>query len=270
MTATMVTATMATATTERSVRRLRRCFGPDGRTVMIAMDHLPKFGQAVEVPAYGRLLPMMAAADVDAVILRAGPALRFQNEIDRLGLVVSLGKEMAQHDGVEVALRLAADMVKIEVFPGPATSRETKTTLGGLGSACGRWSMPSIVEVIPGSFEDLDAHTAQNIAAGIRLASDLGADVVKTKFVGTIDSFHKAIADAGVPVVVLGGGNGDVRNLFEMVQKALEAGAAGVAVGRRVWRSERPDRVAGGLVEFVHEGLSVDRAITGLTRSMAS
>jgi len=64
-----------------------------------------------------------------------------------------------------------------------------------------------------------------------------------------------------VPVVVLGGEKlADERSLLEAVAGALEAGAAGVAIGRNIWQHRDPAGMTRALVALVHGGATVDEA----------
>jgi DhnA family fructose-bisphosphate aldolase class Ia len=88
--------------------------------------------------------------------------------------------------------------------------------------------------------------------------------VVKTAFpTGASADEFKAIVDACfVPVIVLGGAAmGDDRALLEMVRKAMDAGASGIAVGRNVWQHPNPPKIAAALNAIVHGVDTVDSAL---------
>ena len=235
-----------------------------------ARAHLSRLGRGVRLREPARVLREVAAAGADAVLLRPGPAARHAAELGRAGLILSLGYDVPAHDwGVELALQLGADGVKVEAFPGSATCPDSRALLAPLAARCTRWGMPLVAEMIPVSFEARDAHTPAHLADAARLGADMGADVVKTKFTGDSESFAELVALAGVPVVVLGGSPPDERALFTAVRLALDAGAAGAAVGRRVWGSDRPGHLAGALARLIHEDLDVERALAEATRTSA-
>ena len=251
-------------------RRLRRILSSDGRTLIVAMDHLSRLGRRVRLRDPGFVLREVAAAGADAVLLRHGPAARYVAELDRMGLILSLGYDLPAHDyGVELGLRLAADAVKVEAFPGSEAMPDSRARLAPLAARCEQWAMPLIAEMIPVSFADREAHTPANIADAVRLGADMGADIVKTRFTGDVDSFAEVVALAQVPVVILGGSGGEERALFAAVRAALDAGAAGAAVGRRLWTSSRPGRIAGALARMIHEDLGVEAALAEASRTVA-
>jgi DhnA family fructose-bisphosphate aldolase class Ia len=253
-------------------RRLGRLLGNDGRTLVVALDHLPKLGREVALREPGRVLAEVAAAGADAVLVRHGLAARAVREVGRAGLILSLGPglQAAPREGVELALRLGADGVKVEVFPGAPDLPRPAALFSPLAAVCEAWAMPLVAETIPVSFTAAEAHTPENLLAAARLGADLGADVVKTKFTGDAESFAEVVAAAGVPVVILGGAGGGERALFEAVRQALDGGAAGAAVGRRIFTSPRPGHMAGALARMIHEDLGVEAALAEATRALTA
>ena len=207
------------------VTRLRSLdiFAGDGRTLIVAMDHLSRLGRGVRIHQPGRILREVGAAGADAVLLRPGIVARHAADIGRMGLILSIGSDRKVGDwGVELALRLGADAVKVEVFPGSEQAPDPRAVLGPLSERCAAWSLPLLAETIPVSFEARDAHTPEHLTDAARLAADLGVDIVKTRFTGDADSFAGLVALAGLPVVVLGGSKGDVESLFTAVRQSLD------------------------------------------------
>jgi DhnA family fructose-bisphosphate aldolase class Ia len=247
--------------------RMRRLLRPNGRTFIVAMDHLSRPGGTQPIRDPQRVLAEIAAADADAVLLRHGTAVRHAEQLGRMALVLSLNHEDSfLEQSIRLALRLGADAVKVVAFPGSIDLASSVPNLGLLAAQCDQWAIPLIAEMIPVSFEAKQAHTATNIASAARLGSDLGCDLVKTKYTGDQKSFSEVVRLAHAPVVVLGGADGDIDSLFKSVREALDAGAVGAAVGRKVWQSEVPGRIAGALARLVHEDVSVKTAIREASR----
>ncbi len=246
---------------------MRRLFAADGRAVFIALDHLSRPGAGVRLRDPGRVLREVDAVGVDGVLLRAGLARRCAASLGRTSLILSHPRDLDPAQGaVELALRLGADAIKTEALPGSQAEPLSLPRLAALAAECERWSMPLVAEMLPVGFGARDQHTPDKLCDVARLGSDLGADIVKTKYTGDRQSFAELVDLTGVPVLVLGGSKGDLRGLFTMVRGALQAGAAGVAIGRSVWASEQPGRVAGALVRLVHEDVEVDVALADVER----
>lgn len=124
--------------------------------------------------------------------------------------------------------------------------------------------IPVILEALPFNIGRPDDYTVENVRFAVRLAAELGADVVKTAFPtnGSVAEFRSIVEAALVPVVVLGGAAmGDDRALLTMVKNAIDAGASGIAVGRNVWQHANPPAVASALHAIVHDEANVDSAL---------
>jgi len=68
-------------------------------------------------------------------------------------------------------------------------------------------------------------------------------------------------ASLPVPVVVAGGSRiAETPVFLERVEKAMEAGAGGVAIGRNVFQSHQPDRLLRAICGMVHRGLSAGKS----------
>jgi len=83
--------------------------------------------------------------------------------------------------------------------------------------------------------------TPSIVAYGARIGMELGADLVKVKYTGSAESFKWVVECASPARVVMSGGEmvGD-EELLSRVKGALNAQAAGIAVGRNVWERSEP------------------------------
>ena len=65
-----------------------------------------------------------------------------------------------------------------------------------------------------------------------------------------------------VPVVIAGGPKMDSdRDILEMVKGAVDAGGAGVSIGRNVFQHRDPSRMVGAISLLVHENAGVEEAL---------
>lgn len=91
------------------------------------------------------------------------------------------------------------------------------------------------------------------VAYGARLALEMNADFVKVPYTGDAESFSWAVRAAGkTGVLAQGGKKTDWVNLEEEVSGAMQAGAAGIAIGRNVWQDENPNEISKKLAEIVY------------------
>jgi class I fructose-bisphosphate aldolase len=100
------------------------------------------------------------------------------------------------------------------------------------------------------------------IAYAARQALELGADVAKVKYPGNRAAMERAVRMAGrTQVVMSGGSKRSDREFLESVQAVVDAGGAGLAVGRNVWQRENPRRILDALEKIIYEEASVDTAL---------
>ncbi len=249
-------------------RRLARTVNPDGRTLIIAYDHGLGGANDAGLAEPGRTLPTLLAAGADAVLTSVGIARRFERELARHGLIVSLDQTIGDEEALvrDVTL-LGADAGKVICTPWSATQPDSVARSRRLAAVCHAWQLPLMIETIPVAFEATDAHTPEKIGQAARIGCEIGADVIKMHYTGTPASFRSVLAALYVPVVVLGGPQrGDDLGLLESVHEAMEAGASGVAIGRNIWRRERPERMVAALGAIIHGGATPAEAARELER----
>jgi len=103
------------------------------------------------------------------------------------------------------------------------------------------------------------------IAYAARQALELGADVAKVKYPGSRAAMERAVRVAGrTQVVMSGGSKRSDREFLESVQAVVDAGGAGLAVGRNVWQRENPGRILDALEKVIYDEASVDTALAAV------
>ena len=95
-----------------------------------------------------------------------------------------------------------------------------------------------------------------------RISADIGADLVKVVWNGSVEAFQPVVEGCFAPILVAGGPGGeDPASTLRLAADSVAAGAAGVMFGRRVFRAERPADVLAGLCAVVHDGVAPDAAL---------
>jgi fructose-bisphosphate aldolase/2-amino-3,7-dideoxy-D-threo-hept-6-ulosonate synthase len=257
--------------------RLGRLFDADSNTSMILpMDH------GVEEPVYSELerptdlIANLARAGVNAFLMRrglaafaaetiAGRAGWVQRLTGRTGLSPGLETEQLVFASVEEALRNGADAVVPTFFLGPDTEAVQLPKLGAIADECNRLGIPLLAEIFPVGGPDATPYdgpyTVDDMRVAVRVASEEGADFIKTWYTGDPESFRRVIDYSLVPVLIAGGPKArNERDVLEMVRGAMDAGASGIAMGRKIWQSRDPAAMAGALAAIIRQGSSVDEA----------
>ncbi len=257
--------TLADGDRHHPKRRLHHVLARDGRAVIVAMDG------ARSGPARGLENPRQAvrnvvAGGVDAILTTPGMAKATADQLHGIGLIIGLDAEDDSADyGVEAAIRLGADAVELKVFPG--NPDDTKLAhLRRLAARCDAWGVPLLGEPIPVSFQDVGAHTLDNVAQASRIGAEIGCDLLKVHFVGPVERYAaEVIAPLSVPVLCLGGpAKSDPRDALQLCFDAIAAGASGVVFGRNIVTADRPDRMCAALGAIVHGGANVEQALREL------
>jgi DhnA family fructose-bisphosphate aldolase class Ia len=253
-----------------SNRRLERIFRPSGRTLIVAMDHGLIEGPCRGLEDPGRTIAAVVAGGADAVLTSYGVARHFYRELAPLGLILRLdgwATSLSQADepgdlfhGVEDALRLGADAVAVNGFPGAPYERASLQNLARAAGQAHAWGLPVMAEMVPGGWNSgPEWCTAENVALAVRVAAELGADWIKTPYV---PGFERVTSACYQPVVILGGARrGTERDMLADVKAAVDAGAAGVAVGRNIFQAPDPEAMTAAVAAVLHRGASVDEAL---------
>jgi len=87
-------------------------------------------------------------------------------------------------------------------------------------------------------------------------------DIVKVSYTGSVESFREVVVGCPVPVVIAGGPKmSSDRDILEMVKGSIEAGGAGVSIGRNIFQHREPSRMVGAISLIVHENAGVEEAL---------
>ena len=249
-------------------------FFRDGKTVILPIDH----GVAIPVPELSNPFQLIEDVNsyVDGFVLNLGLALRTGDLLTGKGIclrtdvyntrITGRGAGSINVYGLGEAEMVGATAVMNMLYPGAENEETVTQNCADLISESLDVDLPVILEALPVGLGQREHYTVEKIGFAVRLAAELGADIVKTAYPvdGTVDDFKRIVDGAfGVPVIVLGGAamNSDL-DLLSMVHDAMKAGAVGIAIGRNVWQHKSPVAIARSLSAIVHEGAKVEEAIT--------
>jgi DhnA family fructose-bisphosphate aldolase class Ia len=99
----------------------------------------------------------------------------------------------------------------------------------------------------PATYTEMVSHAC-------RVAIELGADIVKTQYTGSPDTFSAVVAVCSpIPVLIAGGPLTSMANMLEVAFGAVSAGAAGVSFGRNVFASGEARLRIRALKAVVHD-----------------
>ncbi len=102
------------------------------------------------------------------------------------------------------------------------------------------------------------ARDARYFRLATRVCAENGAAFVKTYY--TDEGFETVVAQCPVPIVIAGGKKLPEEQALELAYKAIQAGAAGVDMGRNVFQSAKPLAMMKAIAGVVHQNMTAKDA----------
>ncbi|MGS5088958.1 class I fructose-bisphosphate aldolase [Hydrogenophaga sp. A37] len=266
--------------------RLNRLLS-NGRCLDIALDHgvcnEPSFLNGLEdMP---QVMDKLVAAGPDAIQLNYGQSDLLQDRPGRnkpaLVMRIDMGNPynatahrvmwavlQNEHDPVLPAVQRDAACVVVNLFmlPNePDLFRQCVANIARVRADCDRYGMPLMIEPLVmrphsdqgGYMVDGDA---EKIVTLVRLAREMGADIVKADPTTDATEFHRVVQAARCPVLVRGGGREDLQQVFARSRVLMDQGASGMVYGRNVYQHANPSAVVNALMAMIHRGASAAEA----------
>ncbi|MUW14835.1 fructose-bisphosphate aldolase [Halorubrum sp. CBA1125] len=248
--------------------RLERISTND-RYLIVPMDHGITMGAVRGLVDIESTIDGVTAGGADAVLTQRGIAGRVHPNKNDAGYIVHLNGSTTigpdENDKrvtgtVEDAVRAGADAVSFHINVGSDHEPDQIEELAELTSAAERLGLP-VLAMAYARGPGVDESDPESLGHAVRLAEELGADVVKTGYSGDGDSFARVTESTRLPVVIAGGSKGTDRQTIEMVRGAMDGDAAGVSMGRSIFQHENPEGIARAVSAVVHEDAPVDEAL---------
>jgi fructose-bisphosphate aldolase, class I len=266
--------------------RMNRLF-THGRCLDVAIDHgvcnEPSFMPGLE--DIGGVVDQLIAARPDAIQMNYGQAdlLQSRPEKNKPALVMRIDMGNPYNDlrhrvmwaelqnraePIIGALEMDAACVVVNLFmlpDEPDLFRQCVANIAATRAACSKYGMPLMIEplvMLPnetrGGYQ-VDGNV-EKIVPLVRLAAEMGADIIKADPTGDPADFHRVIDAARVPVLVRGGGKEDLLAVFRKSAALLAQGAHGLVYGRNVYQHENPKSVIAALMAMIHRGVTAEEA----------
>ena len=266
--------------------RLQRLF-QNGGCLDIAIDHgvcnEPSFLDGLEdMPG---VVNTLVQAQPDAIQMNFGQAELLQRRPGRskpaLVMRVDMGNPynatvhrvmwallQNKNDPVLPAVQMDASCVVVNLFmlPNePDLFRQCVENISIVRADCDKYGMPLMIEPLvmrPHSEKGgymVDGDT-EKIVTLVRLAREMGADIIKADPTDDTSMFHRVVEAARCPVLVRGGGREDLKQVFARSRELLNQGAVGMVYGRNVYQHKNPGAVVRALMAMIHDGVSSDDA----------
>ncbi len=245
---------------------------PSGRAVIIPMDHGVTAGPIAGLEDPAQAVDNASRGGATAVVVHKGLVPAIAPALGEAGLIVHLSAASTLNPDkndkrivadVREALALGADAVSVHVNVGAETESRMVEDLGHASRAAHEHGVPLLAMMYPRGPDIDDPHDVEHLGHVARLGAELGADLVKCPYSGDPESFERVVDGCPVPIVISGGPKvDDTRELLEMVEGAIQAGAAGVSIGRNTFQAEDPTLTPRALRRIERDGDTVDEVLS--------
>lgn len=252
--------------------RLRRILDQkSGNTVIVPMDHGISLGPVKGIADIRSTVDKLAEGGASAVVVHKGLVPHLGPAVgSQLGLIVHISASTSMSPdpnakvlvaGADAAAALGADAVSIHCNIGSDTESLMISDFGIVSDRCAELGMPLLAMCYPRGKAVKNQFDVEAVKHCARLSAELGADIVKTNYTGSKDSFREVVKGTPVPVVIAGGPKMDSdSDLLKMVGDAMAAGARGVSIGRNVFQHDDISFITRAIGKVVLEGMDPEDA----------
>jgi len=262
----------------KSIRMERIMNRNTGKTVIVPMDHGVTVGPIKGLIDMGRTVDLVAKGGANAVVGHIGlPLHGHRGKGKDVGLILHLSASTALGpdpnnkvlvNTVQNAVKMGADGVSIHINIGAENEADMLKDLGKIAIECMEWGMPLLVMAYPRGKKVKDEKDLEAVKLTARVAAELGADIVKTVYTGSPESFKEVVDGCLAPVVIAGGSKLSDEETLKMVEGAMKAGAAGLSMGRNAFQHENPSALVKAACAIVHKNKTAREAMEILKEEM--
>lgn len=159
---------------------------------------------------------------------------------------------------IEDAIKVGADGVMTYLtlgFEDPSLEAEEIRKNGLVVKECERVGLPVIIEPVMAGFKNKDIfYDKEYLKINDRIAAEIGADIVKSHYTGDSESFREVVENCAAPIMIAGGPkSGTMEETYEMIRGAVQAGAAGTIVGRKIFQAENIEKCLNEVCKIVYD-----------------
>lgn len=243
-----------------------------GKTVIIPMDHGISIGPVEGLIDWKATINAVAEGGANAVVVHKGLVESGHRRSGKdIGLIVHLSASTSlspdpNHKVVVCtigeAIQLGADAVSIHINIGAEDEHCMLGDFGVISQESRAWGIPLLAMMYTRGPKVKNQYDPAMVKHAARVGAELGADIVKVPYTGSAESFRQVVEGCFVPVVIAGGEKMDTdEDVLQMVKGCIDAGGAGVSIGRNVFQHQHPTKIVKAISHIVHEGVSVKEAL---------
>jgi predicted phospho-2-dehydro-3-deoxyheptonate aldolase len=261
----------------KQIRLARLSDYESGKFIIVPMDHGGTAGPIEGLMNIPEAVENVAKGGATAVVLHKGMATVGLAKLGgQIGFIQHLSgstklgpspDKKVLISSVEEAIQIGADAVSVHINVGADDEDDMLEDFGEISSACRDWQIPLLGMMYPRGPEIKDPFDVDVVKHVARLGAELGADIVKTNYTGSVESFKDVINGCTVPVVIAGGPKAESTfDVLKMVKDAMSAGAMGVSIGRNVFQHSHVTNMTRAISKIILENTEVEYAYQEISR----
>lgn len=255
-------------------RRLHSLFSSDGKCIIVPLDDSLISQRNEGLFHLCDKIKDIETAKPNGILCYQGAASLITNYDIPLIINLTASTVNSKHtkkvliSSVEHAVIQNASAVAVHINISSCYESQMLKNIGKISEKCHYYGMPLMVLAYPrkesGTLDDNYVDIKKNdiekytklVSHCVRIAFELGADIIKTQYTGTSESFKEVVDSAlGKPVLIAGGSMLDDNKLYKMISGAIEAGGAGVSIGRNIFNRPNSSEIIKEIKKIVYQSL---------------
>jgi predicted phospho-2-dehydro-3-deoxyheptonate aldolase len=245
--------------------RLQRIFknGVDN-CVIIPMDHGITMGPIKGIKNISETIGTLSKCNVDGIILHKGMITSCEKAIEKsnIPLIMHLSASTrlsADADykicvgTVEQAVSLGCDAVSVQINIGDEHDDEMLRSAAMVSEDCYKYGMPLLAMMYAKTQDPNDSKSVDTIKHLVRIAAEIGADIIKVSYANDYTRFHEVVESVNVPVIIAGGEKYNDAEFLKSIEQAMKSGIRGISAGRNIFQSDNMYDLLYDIDEIVHK-----------------
>ena len=234
---------------------------PNGKAIFVPIDHAVSSFPEKGLENLSELIPSLSSAN--AIIAHKGVVSHYNSQnnfIMHLSASTIHGGTHTDNKvlvgSVSEAKKRGAIGVSVQINLGSEYESEMIERMGKISRQALKENMPLLGMIYPrGPNLKIDENdVTKGVSHAVRLAFELGCDMVKVPWTGDKESFSLVCKSAPIPVLIAGGEHdGDFNNLLKIIEDAMDSGASGVCMGRQIFAAENIDERCKKIAQIIHQ-----------------
>ena len=250
----------------------------DGKSLFLAYDHGLEHGPYdFEGKSFSphHIFSIAQEGGVDGLVCHKGIAEKYGKLYKGVKLIIKLNGKTSFRKlddpyspvicSLKEAVNLGAVAVGFTLYPGSKYFNKQVKEFREIQEEAHKKGIPIIVWMYPRG-EDVRNELDRNVLAySSRIGLELGADMIKTKYVGSPQDLTYQVRVAGETKILVAGGEKkyDVKEFLKEIEEINGCGVQGFLIGRNIWLSENPVKLINAIRDII-KGINLYGALKHL------